>query len=360
MQMKTSKRRVRHRFATPVATLLAVLFSASLAAVPPDGRGEATAADNIAVAAVEAVDQQHVLDQIDTVGRRGFLYEVVKPSSSTDDGKRLFLYGTIHLGRVGSEPFNRPVVEALRRSRRLALEADPTDDETTRKLALQLGRYPDDDGLQRHIPAALMQRVRAFGERNGLDAVAITRFRPWLLANMVTLRDFDDIGLDPALGSEFYLSGYARARRLPIVEIEGIEAQLRLLAGLPDALQSEQLDEALRDLDGPEDAAGSERHEGQALFDLWLRGDAEAADALVADLHREAAGKAFGRYFVETLIDQRNRMMADRAEAYFALPGNTFFAVGALHLFGGAGLLAELQHRGYRVADLQQRPGAAR
>jgi len=295
--------------------------------------------------------QQHdVLAQIDAVGRRGFLYEVTRPASdgAAAPDQRLFLYGTIHLGRVGSEPFNRPLVAALRRSRRLALEADPTDAAATLQLALQLGRYGDGDDLQRHLSADLMARVHAFGSKNGLSDDQLERFRPWLLANMVTLRDFGEAGLDPALGSELYLSGFARARHIPIVEIEGLEAQLHLLAGLPDALQAAQLDEALSEVD---DHVAT--NEGKALFDVWLTADAEAGDALVADLHRDEAGKAFGRYFVETLIDQRDRTMADKAEACLALPGNTFFAVGALHLFGPAGLIRELARRGYRVVDLQ-------
>ena len=300
--------------------------------------------------------QREVLAQIDTVGRRGFLYEVTRVTvDGTATGKRLFLYGTIHLGRVGSEPFNPPVVKALRQSRRLALEADPTDDAVARRLALQLGRYEDGDDLQRHLPEGLMARVRAFAAKSGLADDQIARFRPWLLANMVTLRDFGDAGLDPALGSELYLSGYARARHMPIVEIEGLEAQLRLLASLPDALQAAQLDEALSEVDDHQAT-----NEGQALFELWLDGNAPAGDELIAELHRDDTGKAFGHYFVETLIDQRDHMMADRAESYLVLPGNTFFAVGALHLFGPVGLVQELARRGYRVVDLQSGDAVAR
>ena len=347
-----------HRCLVAVVTLFCVSLAA---AAPGDTIAAATSGAVTAGADVfSAAEQQRVLDQIDTVGRRGFLYEVSRSSSTTDATKRLFLYGTIHLGRIGSEPFNPALVKALRQSRRLALEADPTDDATTRRLALQLGRYPDGDDLRGHVPAPLLTRVLAFGEHNGIAAGDIARFKPWLLANMVTLRDFGDIGLDPALGSELYLSGFARARHMPIVEIEGIEAQLRLLAGLPDALQAAQLEEALQDLDDHGTADASDSHDGQALFDLWLNGDAQAGEALVADLHREAAGKPFGRYFVETLIDQRDRMMADRAESDLALPGNTFFAVGALHLFGHAGLLAEMRRRGYRVVDLQTPRSATR
>ena len=312
------------------------------------------AADVTSLAALDAAGQRYDPEQIAAVGRRGFLYEVTRPSGASSDvdplGRKLFLYGTIHLGRVGSEPFNASVLQALRQSTRLALEADPTDGARVRALTLVLGRYDDGDGLQRHVSPALMARVRAFGARNGLPADQIGRLKPWLLANMVLLAEFDGTGLDPMLGVELYLSGFARGMRMPIVEIEGVEAQLRLLAGQPEAMQSAQLDEALNELD--RDAAPAQT---SALFDLWLNGDGPAGDELVARMHRDAQGKAYEQYFIDELIDRRNRTMADRAEHDLERPGNTFFAIGALHLFGEAGLIREFERRGYRVVDLQPR-----
>ena len=308
------------------------------------------------VGPIGEAEQRDVLARIAAVGRRGFLYEVARPASGeTVAPTRLYLYGTIHLGRAGSEPFNVPVVQALRRSRRLALEADPTDMTAIESLALELGRYGDDDGLPRHVSPALLARVRAFGDRNGLPGERIERFKPWLLANMVALSEVDRAGLDADLGAEFYLSGYARSAGLPIVEVEGLEAQLRLLASLPDAMQTAQLDEALADL-----ASGDARSQTRSLFDLWSSGDRRAGDALVAQMHGDADGRAFERYFIDRLIDERNRSMADKAERYLEGPGDTFFAVGSLHLFGEGGLIHEFERRGYRVVDLQPASVATR
>lgn len=312
--------------------------------LPADGR------------ALTAAEQQEVLAHIEGVGRRGFLYEVSRPEApGSPPAQKLFVYGTIHLGREGSEPFNGPLLQALRQSRRLALEADPSDVANVQALAMRLGRYPADDGLQRHLPAALMARVHAFGERAGLTAERIDRLKPWLLANMVALTELSGAGLDAALGSELYLSGFARGLQMPIVEVEGLEAQLRLLSSLPEAMQTAQLDEALSDVDRVE-----AREQNQALFDLWLDGDVDAGETLIVALHADAGDKPFERYFVDTLIDQRNRTMADVAERYLERPGNTLFAIGSLHLFGDAGLLREFARRGYRVVDLQPPLAATR
>jgi len=310
--------------------------------------GISSAADLTTPPANDA-ERKALLARIDDVGRRGFLYEVRKPGAGKTAGaKKLYLYGTIHLGQVGSEPFNRAVVDALLHSRRLALEADPSDPDSTQSLAMELGRYGADDGLEHHVSPELMARVAAFGEARRMPRDHLVRYKPWLLANMVVLTDFSDSGLDPSMGSEMYLAGFARGRGMPIVEIEGIEPQLKMLAGLPDAMQAAQLDEALDDY-----GSGTSRSQGLELFALWKAGRSADGDAMIAEMHRNAADKPFERYFLDTLIDARNRSMADRAERYLDEPGNTFFAIGCLHLFGDTGLLREFVRRGYRVVDLQ-------
>ena len=342
------------RFAPRLAGLL--LFGAIVAAsAAVNASAEIPSALSAAAASQEPLNESQkrgVLAQIEAVGRRGFLYEVSKPFANDKmdaaAGKTLFLYGTMHLGRVGSEPFNGPVFSALRRSSRLALEADPSDAKSTQQLAIRLGQYEGSDNLQRHISPELMARVKAFGDRNGMPPDRIARFKPWLLANMVVLTDVAGAGLDPSMGSEMYLTGFARGRGMPVVEIEGLASQLHLLAGLPDTLQNAQLEEALAERD-----SGEAQIQSKELFSLWMKGDAAAGDAIVAQMHRDAEGKKFERYFVETLIDRRNRSMADKGEKYLERAGNSFFAVGALHLFGEAGLIREFQRRGYRVVDLQ-------
>jgi uncharacterized protein len=297
-----------------------------------------------------AVDGRRLVEQIGAVGRRGFLYEVTRPAADASPDQRLFLYGTIHVGRVGGEPFNPTLVRALRQSRRLALEADPTDIDTTQRLVQRLGEYEPPDDLTHHVPPALMTRVNAFAAQSGLPAERVDRMKPWLLATVATVRKISGTGLDPSLGSELYLAGFAHAAGMKIVEVEGVEAQLTFLASLPDAMQLAELDEALADTDD------DDRYDGQAMFALWLVGDAAGADRIVADLHAEAADKTFARWFVDTLIDGRNRTMADAVERALAESGTTFFAVGALHLFGESGLVRELRRRGYRVTDLQAAP----
>ena len=309
----------------------------------------ARAADPVPAPSMLTVDRTALFDRIESTGRRGFLYEVSRSAEGGAMPRRLYLYGTIHIGREDTLPFNRAVLAALKTSTRLALEADPSDAAHAERLVHRLGIYPAGDGLERHVPATLVARAAATGSRHGLAADRLARFKPWMLANLLVVIDTVGAGLNPGMGSEMLLAGYAHGARMPIVEIEGIEAQLKLFNALPDALQEAQLDEALSEIE-----SGTLRTQSNALFALWSAGNAAAAEQLARDLHRDAAGKRFESYFVESLIDARNLTMADAAERYMAQDGTTFFAVGTLHLFGERGLIREFERRGYAVRDLQQ------
>jgi hypothetical protein len=52
--------------------------------------------------------------------------------------------------------------------------------------------------------------------------------------------------------------------------------------------------------------------------------------------------------FTRRLLHERNVRMAERAEVRLR-EGGAFIAVGALHLYGGVGVLSLLEQRGWRV-----------
>ena len=85
------------------------------------------------------------------------------------------------------------------------------------------------------------------------------------------------------------------------------------------------------------------------LFERLI--EAYAADDLqrlteIASLDNEQSRSASARRFMIRLNDDRNRRMVQRIIPYLE-QGNTFIAVGALHLAGPQGILALLRQQGY-------------
>jgi uncharacterized protein YbaP (TraB family) len=82
------------------------------------------------------------------------------------------------------------------------------------------------------------------------------------------------------------------------------------------------------------------------LTDLWQAGD---VDGIARDFDAEMRATPLLR---ERLLVARNKRWADWIAGIMARPGKVFIAVGAGHLGGPDGLLAQLRARGLAVEKL--------
>jgi uncharacterized protein YbaP (TraB family) len=129
----------------------------------------------------------------------------------------------------------------------------------------------------------------------------------------------------------------------PVVGLETVEAQIGAMQGIPMAQQLLLLRSAARHHDEVVKMV-------KQLIEYYLREDLEGIlhlqDALDASLGDDV--RAAQDVLVERVLIGRNAGMAQRT-AKLADAGGAFVAVGALHLQGERGVLAELEQRGYRV-----------
>jgi uncharacterized protein YbaP (TraB family) len=281
--------------------------------------------------------------------RQGFLYEVSVPEGRFQNlpaGARLVLFGTIHVDRSGARVLNAQSTRELEGAQRVALEADPRDAQTVARLARQYGYYADGDLLDHHVPAADVLAAREILLDEGASLVGVTQTKPWLMSFVLTSAKLAHDGFSATMGSEWTLATFAAQRSIPIVEIEGFESQFSLFDHQSADLQRAQLEESINEI-----RSGELVDETRALVRAWHAADGDTLRTQLTAMEHDQA--PFGRFTIEQLINMRDRSMADRAEEYLRQGGTTFFAVGCLHLFGDAGLVAELARRGYRVRDLQ-------
>lgn len=271
---------------------------------------------------------------------RGFLWQVVKGDA------RVLLMGTIHLGREGQTVLPAEHVRQLRGSAALVLEADVFDarrvQAAVQRHALLAAGAP---GLDRTLAPPLRARVQRLIERYGLAPEVAWRFKPWALANNLVVLEAVRGGLSPAFSTEAQLHALARAAGLPLLELEGVEAQLALFDSMPEGLPAAYLDEA---------ASGIERGQSQRdleqLVDAWRTGD-ETVMSRQFERMRSAASPV-DRWVSERLIESRHPAMLDRVERLAASGQLHLVAVGTLHFFGPNSLLAGLRARGFEVTRL--------
>jgi hypothetical protein len=272
-------------------------------------------------------------------GSTPLIYEVRSQSNT------VYLFGTVHVGSSSLFPLSAQVEEAFARSRTLALEANPLDQQAvTAALARATYRPPDD--LSKHVSPALFERISTVSPRVGLPVEFARRMKPHLLAMTLALMEIQRLGYDPSLGLDIYLAQRAVQSGRPIVELESMERQVDLFESLPDEAQEGMLKIAA---DAIED--GSIEKELQDLLAAWAAGDAER---LQANILREMQGlpEALARELRVAVYDRRNEAMSEKIAGFLAGNEPVFVAVGAGHLTGETGIPELLKRKGFAVKRL--------
>jgi hypothetical protein len=263
---------------------------------------------------------------------------------------RIVLLGTVHAGLSRFYPLPEPIEQAFDEARRLIVEID-TEGRATEIRAAAGARalLPAGATLATVLRPETLRALRRTLHQQPWTLHELQRLQPWALALLLPDADDQRFGADPRDGVELHLIRRARARGLPIVEMETAEAQVAAFAGGPLDEQDAALALRLAHRD-------AQSRTYVRIVDAWRRGD-------LAEL---AALKDFAYPPEGTLGALRTRLFADRDAAMAdalagALyePGPGMALVGALHLAGPDALQQALTRRGVDVRRLAAalRPG---
>ncbi|MBL0520682.1 TraB/GumN family protein [Aeromonas enteropelogenes] len=252
-----------------------------------------------------------------------------------------WLMGSIHAGKPTLYPLPEPVERAWQQSRTLVMEVDMNSisQEQWQGMA-SLTQLNDGKSLKEYLPAELYQRTLMAGTRYGLDEATLSPLRPWFAAITLTQAAMAKTGFDSQLGIDQHFAGLAAKEGKPVVGFETLLEQLGYLASVGDN-QTLMLASTLDELPMLENAF-------TAVMKAWQQGD-EAT--LINLLKEEMAPPALQSWMEQTLLAERNRNWLKK---WPSLPNESFIVVGALHLYGEQGLLAELKQQGWRITPLTQ------
>ncbi|MEZ6964917.1 MULTISPECIES: TraB/GumN family protein [Aeromonas] len=252
-----------------------------------------------------------------------------------------WLMGSIHAGKPTLYPLPEPVERAWLQSRALVMEVDMNSisQEQWQGMA-SLTQLNDGKSLKEYLPAELYQRTLMAGARYGLDEATLSPLRPWFAAITLTQAAMAKTGFDSQLGIDQHFAGLAAKEGKPVVGFETLLEQLGYLASVGDN-QTLMLASTLDELPMLENAF-------TAVMKAWQQGD-EAT--LINLLKEEMAPPALQSWMEQTLLAERNRNWLKK---WPSLPNESFIVVGALHLYGEQGLLAQLEQQGWRITPLTQ------
>ena len=260
---------------------------------------------------------------------QGVLWRVEKAGAPASH-----VFGTVHVDDPRVNKLPAPVSRALGEASSLTVELslDPGNIMAlASRMLLQDGRT-----LAGIAGADLYGRASTLAGKLGLPEPALNLFKPWAVALLVMMPQ-----QNPENVLDFMLVRTAASQGKPVHELETVDEQVDVFEGMTEADQVALLHYAV------ENHERMPRHTAR-LVNAYLARDL----ASLWRISQEDAGRPETRrlneVFVERVLFSRNRRMAERMETRLK-EGGGLVAIGALHLYGDRGVLAELQRRGYRL-----------
>ena len=252
----------------------------------------------------------------------------------TPQGAVSHLFGTIHSEDPRVLNLPGPVSDAFGSAQTLVLEMDLGSGDVAgmgQAMALPAGK-----DLQGVIGDRLYRQTVSAMAGRGYPEAVVKRLQPWAIVLTLSMPP-------PKTGLflDYVLYFRAQEQGMRVVGLEEVEEQLAVFTSLSMSEQITLLRDTLRDQEKFPELF-------EQLLQAYLQRDLQALSELSEQQNMGGSDQALQQRFMDSLVDRRNRRMADRLLPLLG-KGGVFAAVGALHLPGEEGLLALLRQQGMRV-----------
>lgn len=268
-----------------------------------------------------------------------FLWEVQGPKATH------YVLGSVHLLPPSAIPLPVALDAAYAATKALVVETDLEALASPEMQGRMLGAARDDrpGGLQARIGKPLYKRLQARAAKLGMPTPVCEGLRPWFCALALELYPLQQaqFSMDNGIDQHYFL--LAREDNRPVISLETPEFQVALFAEMPEALSKEMLAATL-------DEATYESQSPEELHRLWRTGDVATLEQVTRDLR-----KRYPELYSRILSARTKNWVAPLAER---MNGEVplLVIVGAAHLIGGDGLLAQLKARGLEAKPVTAAP----
>lgn len=267
------------------------------------------------------------------------LTEVKQPMLWVIEGERpSWLFGTIHLADKRLDKFPLAVDLALRSSDAVYTEIPMEFAELL--AARQAMMRTDGKQLNQVLPSPLLERLDEHLRSTStfLSVEALGNLKTWVVSTLVAVPDNTS---GPALDIRLY----HQAKELN-KEVGGIETAFEQVGYFDRFTEDEQirmLEESLN--------AYEAQDINELMMQWYLEGNVENLVELMQKLSAPDTDQVLQQKFIQLLLNERNKIMAERMDAKLKANPNTryFFAVGAGHLGGSESVIRFLEQKGYKL-----------
>ena len=284
-----------------------------------------------------------------------------------DEGHKMYLFGTIHVGDDRTAWLPQVIYDALDEADALAVEFDTDrfdelldEDDELRGRVMQYYYFTDGTGTRTHLDSDVYKQALELMQVSGNYSDVAESLKPYLWGNAIELFYLSQgRTLNSEKGVDNCLLRLARAAGKEILDVESGEFQISMIGGFSDPTQEMLLQETI-------ETTRTEYIEGtRELYEAWCEGDEAALIERLAELDEEERAEldedeiaVYDEYHQKMEVE-RNANMALVAADYLGGGRTVFFAVGLAHLLGEGGLVQALRDAGYTVTLIDTHGNAA-
>lgn len=253
----------------------------------------------------------------------------------------IYVAGTVHVLNEADYPLPKAFNDAYAQAQIIVLEADLSQMQSP-EFQLQMqqkmtyqngGSYVDD------LTPETVKRLNEFMQQRGIPLASVQILKPSMLAITLTMVELQRLGLTGTGVDAFYQSRGLNDKK-SFLYLETPQQQIDFIANMGVGSEDEMIAYTLDDMD---DLAES----FNLLKAAWRAGDSQQ----LYDVGAKEWQQQFPDAYNSMIVERNNNWMPD-LEQYFASSEVEFVLVGALHLVGDEGVIAQLKARGYTVTQL--------
>lgn len=250
------------------------------------------------------------------------------------DGVVSYLFGTMHTDDNRVTNFSQPVLDALQSTDTFLMEVAESRDPAL--FIMQQGT------LAQYLTNDEFDQVRTLADFHVMHFGAAMQMKPWLLAVIFDL---------PKPQTPFAQDNLLKSRAEDTLkEVEGIESPQEHFGVMDKFSMDDQLIMLRAVL--KRNQAQKEK-DFERLLAAYLSGDADKVANMDEQITGNMIPKALWQRMKQTLLDERNVVMAERTITK-ARQGKVFIAVGAAHLAGNNGLIAAFKQAGFKLTPMNK------
>jgi uncharacterized protein YbaP (TraB family) len=253
----------------------------------------------------------------------------------------LYLLGSVHVLSRKSYPLKSPLVRAFSDARGVVFEID-LNRFTTRKFQQEFRRtalYPPGQSLLNKVSSGTLELLKEVLPVYGLTLEKVKRLKPWFIAEWLSTRTLEMAGFSEDLGVDIYFFRQARASGKTVLGLETLRDQAQIFNHFDDEQNERYLVETIATLANYPAAIGR-------LVSAWQNGNVKLLDRI---LNQDRASDPLTH---QALFSERNAKWVPKIEALAHQDQNYLVIVGAGHLVGDDGVVAQLRRAGYSIEQL--------